>query len=376
MKRNLTVTLLALVIAALGVWFYVNFERVTEREHVGLRGEAARNPLLALTRLTSRMGLQSRALGSAADLDRLEAGAALVLPRGRAGYTPERALRLRRWVDAGGHLIVEAEAGGRRDEVLSALQVSATAASSKTRGHPASIELPHAERPLRVQMAPAMELADVSHGRNTRHVAKDADGTLLLHLAIGRGHVTVLPSFYFMTNLALGEHDHAQLAWEIVRFVPATRTVAIAPRLERPSILTWLVEEARPALVAAAALLLLWLWRAATRFGPVVPEPLPERRRLLDHLRASGRYMWRAGASARLIAAVRETCLHRIARTRPALMELTPAERSARLAALTGLALREIELAWAGEPDTPAAFTAAVRTLQGIEEKLTRRLDA
>lgn len=374
MRRHLTFAALAIVIAALGAWFYANFERVTEREHVGFSGEAARNPLLALTRLIARMGLESRAIGSAAALDKLEAGAALVLPRGRAGYTTERASRLRSWVDAGGHLIVEAEGPGSRDTVLHALQVSATAGAGKARAQPAEIRLPHAAKPLRVQMAPAVTLADFDRSGRTGYAASDGAGTLLLHRALGRGHVTVLPSFYFMTNLAIGEHDHAQLAWEIVRFVPGTRLVAIAPRLTRPSIFGWLAEEAREALIAAAALLLLWLWRAATRFGPIVAEPSPERRRLLDHLRASGRYLWRAGAAPRLIAAARETCLQNIARTRPALMDLTRAERARRLATLTQLPLREIELALGGDADTPAAFAAAVRTLQCIEEKLTRRL--
>jgi hypothetical protein len=55
---------------------------------------------------------------------------------------------------------------------------------------------------------------------------------------------------------------------------------------------------------------------------------------------------------------------------------LPPQERAARLAALTGLPLRDIQQALGGEPDTAAAFTDAVRTLQQIEEQLTRRLTA
>lgn len=373
MRRHLTFAALAIVIAALGAWFYANFERVTEREHVGFSGEAARNPLLALTRLMARMGLESRAIGSAAALDKLEAGAALVLPRGRAGYTTERASRLRSWVDAGGHLIVEAEGPGSRDTVLHALQVSATAGSGKGRAQPAEIRLPHAAKPLRVQMAPAVTLADFDRSGRTGYAASDDAGTLLLHRALGRGHVTVLPSFYFMTNLAIGEHDHAQLAWEIVRFVPGTRLVAIAPRFTRPSIFGWLAEEAREALIAAAALLLLWLWRAATRFGPIVAEPSPERRRLLDHLRASGRYFWAKGLRPRLVLAARDAALRHAARAHPDFAFASPEERVARLASLTSLPKQEVErFSAAAGAASGAEFVQLMHTAHRIHSALEK----
>jgi hypothetical protein len=221
----------------------------------------------------------------------------------------------------------------------------------------------------------SIELVDEEPQR-TRHVSKDAHGTHVLHFDQGRGHVTVLPSIAFMANDAIDKNDHAELAWRLVQLAPATTAVVVAPRLVRPSLWKWLEREARAPLLAALALVIAWAWRAGSRFGPVEPEPARERKRLLDHLRASGRFLWRAGEASRLLAAARETCLHRIARARPVLAELPPRERAQRLAKLTGIELHDVHEAFGGNPTTPAAFTAAVSTLQQIEAKLTRKLTA
>ncbi len=374
MNRTFVGYLLGALIVAGAVWFYSHFERVTEREHVGFQGEAARNPLLALTRLFERMGVNARSAQRVEELGAVEPSATIILPAGRLGYSSTRVERLIRWVGDGGHLIVEAERPEAADAVLDKLEVSRTEGAVAFREKPAEVSLPGTRR-LRAQLVRSIELADREPQR-TRHVSKDGHGTHVLHFGHGRGRVTVLPSIAFMANDAIDKNDHADLAWRLVQLASETTTVVLAPRLGRLSLWKWLEREARAPLLAAFALVIVWAWRAAARFGPVEPEPTRERRRLLDHLRASGRFLWRAGEASRLLATARETCLHRIARTRPALADLPPAERAERLAKLTGLELRDVHQAFGSEPATPASFTAAVSTLQQIEVKLTRKLTA
>jgi hypothetical protein len=190
-------------------------------------------------------------------------------------------------------------------------------------------------------------------------------------MRFGSGQATVLSSFDFMRNANIGEHDHAALAWGVVRLMPDTQRVVIAPRLEQLSLARWFRENALGATFAAAALVALWLWRVGRRFGPVQPPHEPRRRRLLDHLRASGHFQWSVASASTLLAAAREACLAKIARTRPGVADLPPPERSERLAELTRLPREEIEHALAGDATSQRAFTAAVSTLQQIEDKLT-----
>jgi hypothetical protein len=136
------------------------------------------------------------------------------------------------------------------------------------------------------------------------------------------------------------------------------------------------VHDALPAIAGAGVLLALWLVRKVRRFGPIVPQQETGRRRLLDHLRASGRFEWSAHAAPRLLAAAREACLANIAKARPALAGIPPQERAARFASLTGLPDTDVELAFTGEAATPRSFVLAIQTLQAIEEKLARRAGA
>jgi hypothetical protein len=366
--------LIGAVALAIAVWCYFNFERVTEREYVGYSGEAARNPLLALQRLSERMGVRASTLSDAAELDAVPADSTLVLARGRHGMTPSRVARLLRWIEGGGYLVVEAEGVGGHDLLLDTLGVAREEAPSS--GGTPSLKLPGSPREYRVELS-AMKL---SRAAASSLVLREGPETSLLQFHQGRGSVTVLPTFRFMRNDHIGELDNAAFAWAVLglgagRSKPLSH-VLIAPRFERPSMLAWLAREALPALAASGALLLLWLARAARRFGPVVPQQESARRRLLDHLRASGRFQWSAHAAPRLLAAAREGCLANIAKARPALADLDPVRRSARFAELTGLAQSEVELALDGDAHTPRSFVAAVQTLQIIEEKLARRAAA
>ena len=374
MTRHAWGVALGAVALAIGVWCYFNFEAVNVRKYVGYSGEAARNPLLALQRLSERMGLKTEVVRRASDLEHAESGGTLVLAANRHGMNPARIARVLRWVHEGGRLVVEAEPVGTRDALLDALGIRR--GEAKAGEDDARIALPRS-RPLQVEMAP-MLLTDAKN--RPRLETPHGAGTALLQFDHGRGSVTVLPSFAFMTNSDIGEGDHAAFAWALLQLGAAdsgaATRVLVAPRLERPSLLAWLAGDALPALVAAGALLALWLARKARRFGPIVPQEHTERRRLLDHLRASGRFQWSAHAAPTLLAAAREGCLANIAKARPALAGFAPDERTARFAELTGIPQSEIELALVADAPNARAFVAAVQTLQAIEEKLARRASA
>jgi hypothetical protein len=354
---------------ALGVWAYSHLERVPERVYTGYSGEAARNPLLAFQRLVERMGGRASTLRKAAELDALPREATLVLARRRYGMTPSRAARVRQWIESGGHLVVEAERVGDPDVLLDMLGVV-----RQRTGNAGTIPLtlPGSRREYRVMREPMA----ISRPHGDAAASSHAD-TMLVEFRYGRGHVSALSGFHFMRNHAIGELDHAAYAWGLIGLgrgpdAPAP-VVLVAPGSDRPSLVGWLAENAAGAVAAIFVLLALWLARKVRRFGPVVPQPDGGRRRLLDHLRASGRFEWSAHAAPRLLGAAREACLGSVARARPLLAGIDGEERVARFAELTGLAPADVEHALAGEASTPRSFTAAVRTLQAIEEKLARR---
>jgi len=154
--------------------------------------------------------------------------------------------------------------------------------------------------------------------------------------------VTVTTSLQFARNRSIGTNDHAELLWHMLALTPG-RELVVYFRPERLSLWGFLTEHAAPVLAAGALLLALWLWSIVPRFGPVAPEAPPGRRRLLDHLRASGRYYWTKGLRSRLVVAARDAALRRLVRAQPDFATAPQAERATRLSVLISIPKQEAE---------------------------------
>lgn len=372
MKRDRMMIVALVVVIALGaVWFWFNFERVTVREKVGYQGEARANALLAAQMLIARMGAQAERIDSVAKLGRLPPDATLLLGPGRVALGREHADGLLGWVERGGRLVVVAEWHRQPDRLLEALDIGRQPVRTGAGPRAMEVTLPAAEGVMRVEFAGRQKLVD-RKGR-AAFVLDGPSGLQLIELARGRGRVTVIADHRFATNTEIARHDHAEFVWELARpGIPGGRGY-VASRLESPSLWRLLRDEAPLALAAAALLLLAWLARITRRFGPVAPDPEAARKRLLDHLRAAGRYAWDRGGGARLAAQARESFLRRIARQHPDVAALPASERALALARRTGYTERATADAIVGTVPDARRFTNAMATLQGLEERLVRR---
>jgi uncharacterized protein DUF4350 len=334
MRWMLPVSILALVAIAV-IWFVSSFELVPARDWIGPSGEARRNPYLAAERFAARMGLQASQLRSLPELDALKAGSVLLLPSRRQALDPRRMRQLVAWVEGGGHLIAEAELIGVADPLLELLGVLRSAAPRPAK--PIPVELPGGRKiSVSVFGASILEAA----GKDVRLRVGSADAARLLAYPHGKGMVTVASGLHFARNSVIATGDNAEFLWHLLQLTPAA-ALEVYLRPERLSLWAFLKEHAAPVLAATAALLVLWLWRTGPRFGPVVPDAPPARRRLLDHLRASGRYYWAKELRARLVSAARDAALRRIARAQPDFMLSSLPERVERLSALVGIAPEE-----------------------------------
>ena len=350
MNARVLVPIALVALVALGaVWFFRNFEQVPGKERVPASGEARLREFLAAERLAERMGMPSHELRSLVELDAPPPGTVLLMPSRRQAIDAQRAARLLAWVQRGGHLVVEAELPGVADPLLDGVGVR-----RETRKPPAKplVVTAAGERRLSVRFRSGMALrvARMEQMR-TRFQAGDQ----LVTVARGKGLVTAATSLAFARNDEIGELDHAQLLWTVLTLAPATGfQVFFHP--ERLSLWRFLVEHAAPALAGGFVLLGLWLWRIAPRFGPVPADPPPARRRLLDHLRASGRYLWTEGLRGPLALAARDAALRRLARAQPDFAVASAAEKAARLAALAGI-----------PPEEAQRFIAAGGTPRGAD---------
>jgi hypothetical protein len=355
-------------LAGLGVlWFASTYERVPSSQWVGPSGEARRNPFLAAGRFAERMGLPSRELRSLPGLDALPPGGVLLLPNRRQALDPRRILELVSWTEGGGHLIAEAELPGVADPLFDRLAVQRSPA-------------PRAPKPLPVDTPAGRRLSVSLHDNAVLQPpplplvmqAGAPESIKLASFQRGKGLVTVATSLHFARNGLIGAHDNAELLWQLLELTPAAE-LRVYLRPERLSLWGFLRQHAAPVLAAGAALLVLWLWRVAPHFGPVAPDAPPARRRLLDHLRASGRYYWSRGLRPRLVIAAREAALRRVARTQPDFAAEPPGERATRLASLVGISTAEAErFIGTGGSVGGAEFIHIMHTAQRVHSALEK----
>jgi hypothetical protein len=356
-------------LAALGaIWWYSNYELVPGKERVGPSAEARLRQFLAAERFAERMGVPASEIRSLPELDKLKPAGVLLMPARRQGLEPRRLGEIIAWVERGGHLVAEAEFSGVSDPLFDLLGVrrdQIDAASTK----PLLVEIDG--RKLAASLATRMTL-QAPAGVRVALRAGPADAARLVSWHRGKGMVTAVTSLQFARNPQIGANDHAELFWELITLTQAP-ALQVYHRPERLSLTGFLKEHAPEALGACLALLALWLWRTAPRFGPVAPDAPLARRRLLDHLRASGRYYWAKGLRAALVIATRDAALRRLARSQPDFADAPQSEKVSRLASLMGISHEEASrFLAAGGPMRGADFIELARDAQRMHAALEK----
>ncbi|UCD67775.1 MAG: hypothetical protein JSW48_13255 [Betaproteobacteria bacterium] len=353
--REILIMILVVVIGLSSVaWFLATHEQVTEQAWTGFRGEAKRNPWLASQRLVRRLGQPASELRSLPELRNLPPHATLIIPRSH--QTINRHLRdeIIDWVRRGGYLIVEAEYARQEDPLVDAFGVDriSVEVDEFEDGREVAedtdfetIRLPNATAPAKIDLNPFMSV----DAQDVWFRADEHFGTYLLVKRSGRGAVAVINDLNYARNRGIGILDHARFLVDLVQlrdeFTPddgvglasQDAPVLFFNRPGKLSLASWLKEHAWAPLASGAIALFLFLWRVIPRFGPIMPEAERRRRRLLDHLRASGRFLWSNGHATRLLEASRDACLRQIGRSLPHFLSTTADARVEQLVNALGI---------------------------------------
>jgi hypothetical protein len=368
-KTAIRAALVVLPLAAFLLYAALNWYTIEDEPiRIGASDAATQDPYLAYGRLLERMGASVHRAAGPSALESLPAHGTLLLANRRLAYmTPQRVRAIREWVDNGGALVVAAEPEDIDDPLLDNLGIERIYPERKPDGSrknmdprayasasaPITIDWPRLGRPLKAQLGTAFgELRD-TRVRTAVDELRQGERLVALSFASGQGRVTVLPSVSFLRNTLIGNFDHAQLGWRLAAEQPA---VTLYLRMTSPPLLEWVRRDAWPVVAAAALLLVLWLARIIPRFGPLVPDAPPVRRSLLEHVVASGRFLWSRGAGTELFEVV--------------------SERAARAARRRGVSTQSIGAQAPGPVIArldAAEFTHRIALLQKLEEGLARR---
>lgn len=395
---SLRETLVMALVVAIGLtgvaWFLATHEQVTEQAWTGFRGEAKRNPFLAAQRLMQRFGRPAKELRSLPELRNLPPNATLIIPASHHTITGHLRDEIIDWVRRGGYLIVEAEYPRQKDPLVEAFGVERYAVEVDDYEDDLEVfedaefekvRLPNAAAPATLDVERYMSL----DAKDVWFRAGGIFGTYLLVKRSGRGAVTILNDLDYARNGGIGLLDHAQFLVDLVRLreelissegiepEPQQASVMFFNRPGKLSLMSWLKEHAWAPLGGGAAALILWLWHIVPRFGPIMPDAERRRRRLLDHLRASGRFLWSNGHATRLVEASREACVRQITRSLPHFLSATEEARTEQLVHTLGITQEQAQrILQPQEGGKMIHFWQTIRLYQRVYSRLAIRSTA
>lgn len=182
-----------------------------------------------------------------------------------------------------------------------------------------------------------------------------------------KGHIAVLSENIFELQ-GLRYYDHAELLLALIKLNPKNQAVTIVQRLKIP---TWyeLLWNAFPfALCLLGASILLLFWRAVRRFGPLLPETNWERRSLMEHIEASGRWAWSTTVGRDLLlSAVRTSTKLVLQKRAPELQKLSVNDQVLRMAQVCHMDHEQLAHAWLDAASHhPHLFTRQIQHLQQL----------
>lgn len=390
MTRNgwILTGVIALLLVGIAAWWFATFERVERTITLPPRGEARYNPYFALKEALKSRDIPVRS-GATLVPTRLKPGDVLLLGMDVRSLSPENSAALLGFVEGGGHLLfvvpedserlgtlpetfdlqagsprfactgwaANAEAGIRvgrwcsahrfdrgrvpADKVDDSGERFRDSDGVLLRGLP---KIPDAD----AEPAPDAERIDNRHRADPDSadsaatdaeqastgadillagLPHDVDGYLTLTATYGAGTWTALVSTEPFTNRNLGYEGNAELVWQLLGpLIGEGSTVELVYGSDIPPWYVLLFYQGWPVWIPLLIALLAWLWRRAQRFGPLLPALPPPRRALLDHVRASGEFLYRQGRTQTLLDALRRRFRRTLERRDPALAALSPRE--------------------------------------------------
>lgn len=283
------------------------------------------------------------------------------------------------WVSHGGNLLLLLDGGEtfhddfeeeplkkktktrtERTELLEKLGISEAHDSNK------ELEVKFDDAQAKVEMPGRFKWKDGHAPARTIFSAGDGDLIGLTSFRSGAGRITIAAHAKPFRNRYIGEADNAWLLLRLIGQANANEVWFLNG--VKVSFFGMLWEHGWMALIAAAVLLAVWLWRSLPRFGPLRAPEETGMRDFAEHLSLTGAFLWRHRQHAHLIAPLREAVTR--AALRCGLIRNDP-DFPEKLAELAQMEPMRVRAALLSENITePRHFLRAIQDLRQLHEKV------
>ncbi len=336
---------------------------------VGYKGKARLNPWLAAERFAAAYGFEVESLTAwqapEAD-DSVWFVPASVLNNGSFIGRAET------WADNGGHLVVLLDHAGAEVSdwrgFNSEVEVEGALVALFERH---GIKLNQRENDRKTWFTDKVEIGfeggkfNLEAGAGKQVAVEGGTPGVFASVEVGKGRISAVADARIFRNRWLGDQDHAALLLALIDAADFEGSVRFS-RGSSLSLWAMLARHLWAVLLGLCALLVIWLWRSAVRFGPLEGAQAPDAARSYDHhLEALGGFHWRTCRARDLLAPLRERILEHALR-----MGHRAGHRAEDihqwLAARSGLSVGRVSHALA--PNQPADGVALTRTVADLQQ--------
>ncbi|MBM3393886.1 MAG: DUF4350 domain-containing protein [Betaproteobacteria bacterium] len=393
MTRTRAIQILVLAIAlALGYWIISHTRWQTVWQLAPLGSEAAKDPYYGAKRLARLLGGQAETLPAMDTLPRTNETLLVTAPWW--GLFREQDVRIRHWVENGGHLAIDANLIEEDAWTWIGVEVKPVARDEDEDAEDdedVPAERAQAQEPDALSERPSQRFPDLSRcpelwevdarGIHGRHFGScwprtsilttqgeplwqllAEEGPQALRMPAGHGRVTVFLPRYFEARAMLQE-DSALYFALVTDLRPGAR-LWLYPHAADASLLTLIGQQAGAAVLMLAITVAFALWRAIPRFGPLVAASTSTRRALSEQIIGSGEFIHRSGQGSLLLQAQRRA-LDSAARARlRAYDALTANERASAIAKFCGLDAAAVHRAQHAMPSREVPLESLLHVLE------------
>ncbi len=406
--------LLGIALALLGYGLYLSIEFYEETVETRWSPEALRNPYLAAQQFMTRSGIDVVDADSLLELDSLDGVGTLFVSEANQVVTPRQLRQLRDWLEAGGSVVYTADSVDHEDDLLlAAFDVSVEWYNQDDAGEARSLSETIREYNRQLEEGKSREdvLRDPAFGgtddepnltivefggdigsltidfRDRRILVHpyiigddfDVDepqpvswsysdhGVHLMQFEVGEGLLTLVSDPSIWTSYRIDQHDHAYLLWVLA---DDRGDFAFLRPVLQDSLWSLLTRHATELLIAAALLVLLWIWHQARRFGRIVPRDARRRRALAEHFSSLSHYLWHRHQGEYLITPLRQRIMRQASLKLGEFAGADSARQMALLAERADVRAEAVAGAMTNNDFTEATFVQKVRLLKRIEQSL------
>jgi len=375
--RPTTVTLLIVLAAAvLALWFFGTHERVTREQWVGFQGEARANDHLAALMLLEELGIESKSEMTLTPTEWLPpVEDTLIVRLSQTLAIGDESIMLTDWVAQGGHLVLLPTWQVTQDEedFLATLgfRLESSEYVARDEEEDEQAEQLADDDSYQFNLYPSYHQIIVDDEVADFEVVERAGEVVAARRQMENGYITLTGNERRFDNHNLNDPENARLFADLVAGRIEPGVVWIIYQSSFAPLWALILRSAPFLVLALAMLLILWMWRVMPVFGPRITAEQEARRSIIEHVRASGIFVWRHDGGEHMAASSTKALLHEAESRHPGISRQPARKQAEIIAQITGMAPQKVMDVLTGHGELrQREFTQSMRKLQTIRKEL------